>query len=97
MLAMNASIEAAHAGRVGRGFAVVADEVRKLADRVKDEVQKIEPFMDKLQGSFTALEGKANAMAALAETSAEGMDRVHSDVGHLVETVDSFANLANEG
>lgn len=41
LLAMNASIEAAHAGTLGKGFSVIAQEIRKLSDETSKNAQKI--------------------------------------------------------
>lgn len=46
MLALNASIEAAHAGDQGKGFSIVAEEIRVLADHSKRASTSIQSVID---------------------------------------------------
>lgn len=57
ILAINASIEAAHAGEAGKSFSIVADEVGSLANRSRSAVSDIEQVIKEVNQSITDMTG----------------------------------------
>ena len=88
LLAMNAAIEAAHAGDYGRGFTVVAEKIRKLAE---DTANNSVIISDLIEETIQAIEKTVSLVAKSAESS----DKIIESSNMLTNVIGQIA-MANE-
>lgn len=86
MLAMNAAIEAAHAGDAGKGFAVVAEEIRNLAERASSESDSTGKIIKQIT---TSIDETASAADILAQSFADISNKV-TDFEHMLAEIATF-------
>ena len=89
ILAMNAAIEAAHAGEEGKGFSVVAEEIRKLSENTTEHSRKISESVGQIIEEI-------NDTDKITETTATSFQEVNSTIHSLSDSLQEMVSGLNE-
>ncbi len=89
LLALNATVEGARAGKAGAGFSVVAEEIRKLAMRAAEAAKVTETL---IEGTV----GKVKEGSRQATATQEAFFRVTRSAERIGALVDQIALASNE-
>ena len=93
LLAMNAAIEAAHAGNAGKGFAVVADEIRKLSETSTVQSKTIGVQLNNIRESINDVAAASNEASLAFASVSNKLEETDALVMHIKSAMEE----QNEG
>ncbi len=96
ILAINASIEAARAGKVGSGFRIIANEVRSLATQTGDFTQKIEAKLNEFRSSVDEINKSMTLFIELFSRFQQSFTGVLNNFNENAETLNNAGNSLAE-
>jgi methyl-accepting chemotaxis protein len=94
LLAVNASIEASHAGDHGKGFAVVAHEIKSLADQSRDATAKISKILQEIRSSVSSVVMATEEGGKAVQSGVEQSEAAGASIQQLAQSINETAQGA---